>query len=229
MPLSHPLIDAALSASRINNQENSMFDAPPTLVVSELISLMVKKGGEAYQNPELSDDMIQRLQRCYYNYASHCVEGEGDSKVMNKTDVEKWLTDINLKVGRGSEFRTAAKQMGWMEPETEKSDESRDGEVKKPDIFLPDDGILTLDGFLNVYRGELIGGKFWGINYDLAVMGEMLPSIGVFKARFDRIYCSKSIALAYVLDTVTSSPCPNEFEPSDHLPVAASFMSVELN
>ena len=75
--------------------------------------------------------------------------------------------------------------------------------MKKPRIFIPDDGILTLQGFLNVYSGELQGRKFWGINYDLAIMGEMLPDIGIFQARYDRMYCSSSLVPTAVLDTIS--------------------------
>jgi hypothetical protein len=234
-PLSFPLIDVSEAVHREGGTEgvdgsDGGDSPPPTLVVAELISQMVKEGSEAYQTPELSDDVVQRLNRCYNKYATH---PSSNGKVMNKDDVEKWLIDINQQVGRGSEFRTAAKEMGWKEPETTDVDEDGNGnnekKKEKPRIFIPEDGILTLDGFVNVYEGELRGGKFWGIAYDLAIMGEMLPSVGTFKARYDRMYCSKSLVPTTVLDTTATIPCPNNIEPSDHLPVAASFEFVGLN
>ena len=240
-PLSHPMIDVSEAVQRNDPSINDKSDnnatpvgPPPTLVVAELISQMVKEGSEAYQSPQLSDDTVQRLQRCYAKYASsHPRDSDsGDGQVMNKKDVEKWLIDINLQVGRGSEFRTAAKEMGWRAPpEIAESgdDDSKDRKTEKPRIFLPEDGILTLDGFLHVYGEELRGGKFWGIAYDLAIMGEMLPSAGVFEARYDRMYCSKSLVPTAVLDNISKIPCPNEIEPSDHLPVGASFKFAELN
>ncbi len=244
--LSFPMMDVAESVDRSkmnsagNDNDNDGLgaveasdSAPPTLVVSELISQMVKEGSEAYQSPQLSDDLVQRLERCYRKYASHpSLDANGNNeKVMDKQDVERWLIDINKKVGRGSEFRTAAKEMGWREPSLPTDNDSADDkqEAEKPRIIIPDDGILTLQGFLNVYGGELRGGKFWGINYDLAIMGEMLPNVGIFQARYDRMYCSSALVPTAVLDTISKTPCPNELEPSDHLPVAASFRVAELN
>ena len=129
--------------------------------------------------------------------------------------------DINKHVGRGSEFRSAAKEMGYVEPETNDDENSEQGEQRK--ITLPVDGILSLAGFLNVYQAELRAGKFWGISYDLKVMGEPLPDKGIFEARYDRMYCSSTLKVADILDTLSLVPCPNEVEPSDHLPVAATF------
>ena len=221
-PMTNPLIDVSSSISSIRPE-------PPTLVVKELISQMVKQDTSAYEKPDLSQDVVERLSRIYRRYASHAsddVEGI-DDKVMNIDDVERWLIDINKQVGRGSEFRTAAREMGWTEPEV---DENEEGDTKeKPRIFLPPDGILSLQGFLNVYHGELLGGKFWGINYDLSIMGEALPQIGTFAARYDRMLCSTKLVPTAVLDTTSTTSCPNDVEPSDHLPVAASFKIAELN
>jgi hypothetical protein len=222
-PLSQPMIDAAKSIIREVDHKNEQDIGPPsTLVVSELISQMVNEGTEAFQSPELSDVMIQKLTRSYENYASH------EGKVMNKIDVEKWLIDINKQVGRGSEFRTAAREMGWKEPEIE-GNTNEEVKNEKPRIYLPEEGILSLDGFLNVYRTELRGGKFWGINYDLAIMGQPLPSIGLFKARYDRMYCSTALVPTVFVDTISNNPCPNDIEPSDHLPVAGQFSLAPLN
>ena len=236
------MIDVAKTAIRSstnketksNNDDSSStttVEPPSTLVVAELISQMVKEGSEAYQNPQLSDDVIQRLRRCYLKYATTSnSNSDGDEKVMNKVDVERWLVDINKKLGRGDEFRNAAKEMGWeAPPPPPESEENGDTPAEKPRIFIPDDGILTMEGFLNVYRKELRGGKFWGINHDLGIMGERLPNLGVFKARFDRMYCSTSLVPTTVLDSLSDVPCPNETEPSDHLPVAASFTMPESN
>lgn len=199
--------------------------SPPTLVVAELISQMVKGGSGAYETPELSKDVSDRLERCYQKFATHNCEGSSN-QVMNCDDVKRWLTDINKQVGRGSEFRSAAKEMGWTEPEPTKDE---DGIEVKPRIVLPERGILTLQGFQNVYESELRGGKFWGIAHDLWVMGEELPQIGLFEARYDQMYFSSSLHPIAVLDITSDKPCPNEKEPSDHLPVAASFQRVDLN
>lgn len=204
MPLSKPMIDIATEVER---------DPPPTLVVPELISQMVE--GEAFEDPKLSDNMQERLAAIYGELATH---DTGSSKMMNIDDVERWLKRINLELGRGSEFREAAVQMGWKDDNPEASFEER-----KARISLPRNGLLSLDGFIKVYEEELKGGKFWGIAHDLAVLGEPLPDAGVFKARFDRIYHSESLKPVAIVDTLCDKPCPNEVEPSDHLPVAAVF------
>ena len=218
---SAPLIDVAASLNR---------EAPPTLVVPELISQIIEGGTEdnAYRvDTQLSTDVLERLERAYYQYATH---EDGGTKVMGISDVEKWLTDINGQVGRGSEFRRAAREMGYVDPpEVEESSEASGGESNgqkavekpKPRITIPEDGILSLEGFQRVYLGECREGKFWGISYDLAIMGQPLPDIGTFSARFDRMYCSQALRPTAVLDTVSEVACPNLHEPSDHLPVAA--------
>lgn len=198
---------------------------PPTLVVAELISQMVKGDSGAYETPELSKDVLDRLERCYQKFATHDYEGS-PKKVMNCDDVKRWLIDINKQVGRGSEFRSAAKEMGWTEPEPLTDEE---GNEVKPRISLPESGILTLQGFRNVYESELQGGKFWGIAHDLWVMGEKLPQIGLFEGRYDQMYFSSSLHPTAVLETTSDRPCPNDREPSDHLPIAAAFQRVDLN
>lgn len=232
MTVSAPLTDVA------NMPDLGRGPAPNTLVVQELISLMIEEGTD--DTPDLSKDVLERLERIYYRYATHS-DGVKRTKVMGRPDVEQWLTDINGQVGRGSEFRRAARIMGYVdppEPETPNDEASSDAsggqqqqqrqqqKVEKPRITLPEDGILSLDGFCRVYEGELREGKFWGIAWDLAVMGEPLPDSGVFEARYDRMYCSQRIRPNVFLDTLSSKPCPNKEEPSDHLPVAARF---ELN
>ncbi len=192
-------------------------DAPPTLVVSELISLLVKHGS-AYEQPQFTEDVLQRLERIFDRYATHIVEA--NERVMNVQDVERWLIAINGQVGRGSEFREAARQMGWTES-AEGKDDASEGPTR---ITLPVDGYLTLEGFRHVYENELKGGKFWGIAYDLAVLGEPLPDAGVFQSRYDRIYSSTAVQPTAVMHFRSDVPCPNEHEPSDHLPVAAAFV-----
>jgi hypothetical protein len=212
--MSKPLIDVSSTVSR---------PPPNTLIVPELISLMVQ--GDAYENPMLSHNVIERLTRVYNRYATLQQE---DGMVMQRCDVERWLTDINRQVGRGSEFREAARQMGWTDPCTATNDDDNEegtntGSKEKATIELPMDGVLTLDGFLKVYQAELRQGKFWGIAHDLVVMGEALPEVGVYQARFDRMYCTSAVQPTAVLDFLCSRPCPNEVEPSDHLPIAAVF------
>jgi len=220
-----PLVDA-LSANGIDRGG----DPPPaTLVVPELISLMVKEGDEtAYTNPQFSEDVLDRLHRIYSRFATVPTPDDPTQLQMGKSDVEGWLTIINLQVGRGTEFRNAAKYMGWVEPpivSDESGSESKKVEKsERPPIYIPNDGILNQDDFIGVYLDELRQGKFWGIAWDLAALGEALPVKDVFRARYDHMYCSSSLLPTVVLDTISDVACPSASEPSDHLPVCASFV-----
>ena len=207
VPLEQPLKDLATFVDRT---------PPGTLVVPELISVMVEGG--TYENPSLSKAMIVRLQKIYDRFASH-VTDDGDC-VMSVEDVEKWLVEINGEVGRGSEFRKAARLMGWKDDNPE---EETSFVEQKARIVLPKGGFLSRDGFLEVYEDEVKQGKFWGIAHDVAVLGQPLPDAGVFQSRFDRIYCSAVVQPLAVMDFECSEACPNESEPSDHLPVAGLF------
>ena len=203
MPLECPMLDVTRTIERES--------PPPTLIVAELISNLMKES--TYDNPELSTDMIDRLERIYKRLTANNKEG-----VMAQQEVEQWLEAINLQAGRGDEYREAAKQMGWVDPNPDDSYEE-----KKKRVKIPKDGVLTLEGFIQVYQNELLNGKFWGIGHDMAVLGDPLPDAGLFEARYDRMYCSAALQPIAVLDTISKLPCPNSQEPSDHLPVGAAF------
>jgi len=217
-----PMIDAISAADIVR-----CGPPPATLVVPELISLMIDDGNveSTYMNPLFTKEVMNRLQLIYSRYATVPTEDDPSQQMqMGKSDVEQWLTIINLRVGRGTEFRNAAKYMGWVEPEPAEESGGETKKAERPPIFIPDDGILSLDDFVGVYLDELKQGKFWGIAWDLAALGEPLPVDDVFLARYDRMYCSQSLIPAAVLDTVSNVACPNKSEPSDHLPVCASFL-----
>jgi exonuclease III len=207
LPLTSPLLD--VSAVALTNRP-----PPPTLVVAELMSSLM--ADPSYENPTLSDDMKDRLSRIYKKLATR------DDGQMSKSDVEQWLIRINKEIGRGDEYRNAACEMGYVDANPEDP-----WEVRKQRIELPQNGILTLEGFIKVYQQELSGGKFWGIAYDMEVLGDPLPDAGLFVSRYDRIYYNgQNIQPVAVLDTIADKSCPNENEASDHLPVAASFRAL---
>mmetsp|Transcript_19193 Transcript_19193/g.24882 ORF Transcript_19193/g.24882 Transcript_19193/m.24882 type:complete len:138 (-) Transcript_19193:2343-2756(-) len=132
-----------------------------------------------------------------------------------------------LQVGRGSEFRSAAKKMGYNDSEstnTVKGDDTKSEDKPPARITIPENSTLSFEDFVQVYQEELTQGKFWGIAHDLHRLNEPLPNIGLFNARYDRIYFSRALQPSAVLDTTSSTACPNSDEPSDHLPVAASFV-----
>lgn len=208
LPLSKPLKDASAAVDSR--------PPPPTLVVAELISNLMETTESAYEDPKLSEDMRERLGRIYKKFAN-TADGE-----MDKSAVEKWLTCINKRLQRGDEYRNAANAMGWKDPNPDDP-----WEVRKKRAEIPENGILTLSGFIEVYQKELSGGKFWGIAHDMCVLGEPLPDAGLFTSRFDRIYYnSQSMTPISVTDTTSDKPCPNAKEASDHLPVAASFLAL---
>jgi hypothetical protein len=199
-----------------------------TLVVPELISTLVQ--GEAYENPKLSEEVTIKSTNIFHRLATGTTSSENNSvvSVMTMADVERFLIVINGEAGRGSEFREAAGQMGFLGGASTaavnnnlENDEkgNEDGVV----FSLPVEGLLTLEGFLKIYQDELSHGKFWGIAHDLAVLGDPLPNVGVFQARYDRIYHSSSIKPISIISYISNAPCPNVKEPSDHLPVAAAF------
>ena len=218
IPLTKPMVDVVTTVDRSNNQP------PPTLVVSELITSMIEEGTE--DDPVYCQDMIDRLRRVYARLAGHENRNNnaGSGKVMTLQQVQQWLITINGELGRGDEYREAAKQMGWTNPNP---DEKLSKEEEKALIQLPSDGVLSFEGFVAVYQKELQAGKFWGVAHDMAVLGDPLPNVGNFEARYDRMYyTSTSLKPVAVVDTTCSQPCPNANEPSDHLPVAACFKEV---
>lgn len=205
---------------------------PATLVVPELVSLLTESGDvfQAYANPSMSVEVRQRLNRIYDRYATQRYSTEDVGKVMNVDDVERWLLTINGKVGRGSEFRAAVRLMksagnvNGISREEFGGDETNASEAEKVGgLEMPSEGILSREDFISIYEEELRGGKFWGIAHDLAILGEPLPQAGIFRSRFDRIYCTNAVEVTAVMDFDSACPCPNEREPSDHLPIAASF------
>ncbi len=205
LPLAKPMMDVTAYVQRSDGS-----GSPPTMVVAELMSLLMEE--TTYDMPNISKDMHDRLERIYKRLAT------GKDGLMTRDDVEKWLIKINHELGRGDEYRNAALEMGWSDPNPEDP-----WDVRKKRIEIPKDGVLTLEGFQNVYQKELEGGKFWGIAHDMAVLGDPLPDVGLFTARYDRIYCTTALRPKAVLDTKAIKACPNDQEPSDHLPVAAFF------
>jgi len=198
---------------------------PDTMVVSELISNMVHPDSSD-DAPKLSNGVMEQLERIYNRLATSPASDTSSSttdKEMSVEDVERWLIKINGKVGRGTEFRNAAAEMGWVAPPKPESNDDNNKPMERPPIVIPPNSTLSLASFQNVYQMELNQGKFWGIAHDLAVLGEPMPDAGLYKARFDRMYCTSNLRPYAVVNTICDIPCPNAQEPSDHLPVAASF------
>jgi hypothetical protein len=88
--------------------------------------------------------------------------------------------------------------------------------------------MLSLNGFLIVYKKELRGGKFWGIAHDLDVLGKPLLHIGIFVAQYDCKHCSAALHPMDVLGTLCNRPCPNDVEPPNHLPASRRSIRIKL-
>ena len=108
LPLALPMHDVM---KQNDHRPDSSSDPPPTMVVSELISLLVAPkasasgAGEAtaWEEPDFNDDSLARLERIFTRQAT----GQDDTgkAVMTYENVKEWLTIINGQVGRGDEFR----------------------------------------------------------------------------------------------------------------------------
>ena len=51
--------------------------------------------------------------------------------------------------------------------------------IFRPAIVIPDGGTLSQEDFVAVYLDELRQGKFWGVAWDLAALGEAGSSFTV--------------------------------------------------
>lgn len=129
---------------------------------------------------------------------------------MSVSDTERWLTRINGRVGRGSEFRAAVAAMRLSthptlstlsilptlsapeaEPEAEPKAEPEAAAEAEPAVppTLSADSVLTRQAFRDIYLGEVNAGKVWSVSWDLAACGYPLPaSDRTFSARYDRIF-----------------------------------------
>jgi hypothetical protein len=111
--------------------------------------------------------------------------------------------------------------MGWKDSDANDKEE-------KPRISFLEKGMLSLNGFLIVYKKELWGGEFWGIAHDLDVLGEPLLHISIFVAQYNCKYCSAALRLTDVLNTLCNRPCPNDVEPPNHLPASRRSICIKL-
>ena len=174
---------------------------PPTMVVQDLMATMLDEASGDEGTPSAA--MTAALDECFDGLSA-------DGAVLTEEEERAWLIKINKQVGRGSEFRAA----------------------QAP----PSATALTRADFHSVYQDELAQGKFWGVEHDLCVMrGRGLHKEGsTFTADFDYVYYTKATLrlegvqallpeaqMEQLLAGTTS--LPNEFHPSDHLPLAAAF------
>lgn len=173
--------------------------APLTLLLPDRQGLLLDEQGEL--RPAL-EEAFRALFRRF----------SGTSDRMDRAAVDRWITTINRRPGRGSEWTKA--RVLFQERGTEQ---------------------LTEDDLVGIYRAELREGKPWGVLHDLHACGampEMRPP-GVFGGRFDQIhYTARTLSLAAVREPLGEElrervwgqreTLPNAWHPSDHLPVGAT-------
>lgn len=142
-----------------------------------------------------------------------------DGEVMTRADVERWLLAVNRAHSRGSEYRAAEAVLA-----------AKAAAGKAP--------VLTPSDLLDIYKAEIDQGKYWGVEHDLGVVngrGMFVAGSAPFEARFDYLYYTPAtLACRAVRQPLTArqrqllyeervATLPNEWHPSDHLPLAAVF------
>lgn len=175
--------------------------APATILVANIDSKMKDAQGA------LTPALVDALNAAFNQWSS----GPG-AETMTRPQLDAYLTRINKGLGRGDR---------WVAPALER--------------FGKDE--LPREEFLRHYREELEEGKFWSVESDLLDMmgrGMAVPSEGPTQLRFDYIYFSGTLRVTAVQAPLTEEQerrffgdpwdiLPNDWHPSDHLPVAAVF------
>merc|ERR1719498_12275 len=134
---------------------------PASLLVSNIDSKYLHEDGSL---PSTATKIINEA------FDACCLPGNTE---MSEDDTNRFLLQINKKLGRGSEFR-------FVEAAYEKSGKR----------------VFTREDFHALYAAELHEGKFWGVEHDLNVIlgrGLAVPSEGPCQLRFDYIYYSPSL------------------------------------
>ena len=177
---------------------------PPTIVAAQLQPAMQNADGT------ISAALVAALDEAFDALSS-------DGATLSDDEQARWLTRINLQVGRGSEYRFALA--------------ARESHGGTP---------MTRADFHALYAAEVAQGKFWGVEHDLRAMrpggaGLRAPGSPPFSADFDYVWFSSNAlrlvgAQAPLPDDTMAEllsgalhGLPDEANPSDHLPVAAAF------
>eukprot|EP00962_Isochrysis_galbana_P024178 scaffold7391_cov95-Isochrysis_galbana.AAC.2 len=172
---------------------------PPTMYAASLSAAMRSPDGS------MSPALVSALTECF-----ETLSAGGASLDCAATDA--WLRMINGSPDRGSESRAAAAC---------RAENGSD--------------LLSLHDFLTVYQAELDQGKYWGVEHDVRMMrgvGMWVEGSTPFTATFDQLYYTAgALRLRGVLEPVSaqrraallagSTWLPNEWAPSDHLPIGA--------
>lgn len=146
-----PMVDAAAAAAER--------PPPPTLVLPELISVLTAQGDQG-RGTSMSEGTRAALRAIFEDFS-------GGAATMNAEQVERWLVRINGQLGRGSEFRAAAREMAGPDapsaspaPDAAAPAAQAEAPEAAPPAAIPPDGTLSWDAFCRVYDAELAAGKY---------------------------------------------------------------------
>jgi exonuclease III len=186
-----PFVDAYAAAFGEGN-------APPTLLLPDREAFFFNASGAL---SEAADRAIRAL------FARFAADG-----LMSREATIAWITTVNGKPGRGSEWDKAQAALA-----------EREGDA------------LTEEDMVSIYEAELREGKPWGVVHDLVACGALdpVPSPRVLSLRFDQIHFTGALSLSAVSQPLAEDrwrqvqdngvTLPNAWHPSDHLPVGAAF------
>jgi endonuclease/exonuclease/phosphatase family metal-dependent hydrolase len=172
---------------------------PPTMYGPLLAPAMQRPDGA------MSPALASALTECFATLS-------GGEAALDPAATDAWLKLINGSPDRGSESRGVA------------ACRAESGSER-----------LSLVEFLRIYQGELDQGKYWGVEHDLRVIrgsGLWVEGSPPFTAAFDQLYYTAgTLSLCGVLEPVSVEErealmagrtwLPNEWAPSDHLPIGA--------
>jgi len=157
---------------------------------------------------------------------------DGDS--LSQEEVNDFLIKTNGELGRGGTFRSAS-EIFRRKAESRSSDSTNNDE--EPVVEL------TREDWYGIFARELAEGKWWSVVYDLEVCGSSVRSSHHHQSEKKQLFYQGWLDYIYfhgplldctgVQDVLTESEralvyekgdaLPNEWHPSDHLPVSAVF------
>gem|GEM_PF-2581723 len=173
--------------------------APPTLLLPDRDAFFADEQGA------LRPAVVDAFRAIFQKFS-------GGQPTMDRAAVDRWISTINRRTERGSEWDKALEIFAKNGAET-----------------------LSEEDLVGIYVAELREGKPWGVFHDLDACGALPggPPPAVFEGRFDQIHHTPSLSLSAVVSPLNEAQrrqvyeqkdtLPNAWHPSDHLPLGAVF------
>ena len=177
--------------------------SPPTLLLPGRAAFFFAPDGA------LSEACAAAIRRLFARFA-------GETGAMDRAATEAWITAVNGRPDRGSEWAKAQEIFALRGAE----------ELREEDLVA-------------IYEAELREGKPWGVLHDLLLCGALdaSPQPRLLSSRFDQIHAAGPLALEAVRAPLTPEQwsrvldhretLPSAWHPSDHLPVGAAYRWVD--